>query len=57
MKDERKGHAAKLLNKLQYPLQLNMLSFFSNEKNFSLERIVNSQNNRCTDSNEKQTPS
>ena len=41
MNDKTKDHTARLLNKLNYPLQPNMLRFFSDEKN----QMVNSQNN------------
>ena len=40
----RKINTAKLLNKLNYPLQPNMLLFFSNEKKFYQGWIVSSQN-------------
>ena len=46
MKDNWKNCSAKPLNKLQHPLQPNMLWFFSEEKNFSLGQMVNSEKNR-----------
>ena len=45
MKDRRKYSTAKLLNKLKHLLQLNMLWFFSDDKNFCRDHMVNSQNN------------
>ena len=48
MKDKRKDCIAKLLNKLKHPLQLNMLWFFSDEKNFLQDQMVNSQNSWLT---------
>ena len=45
MKDKRKDHAAKLLNKLKHPLQLKILWLFSNEKNFCQDQMLNLQNN------------
>ena len=45
MKDERKYHTAKLLNKLKHPLPLNMLWSFSDEITFRQDQMVNSQNN------------
>ena len=35
MKDKRKEHTVNLLNKLKYPLQLNMLCFFFREDAFT----------------------
>ena len=43
MKDKRKDHSAKLFNKLKHPLQTNILWFFSDEKNFSQDQMINSQ--------------
>ena len=40
-----KDHAAKLFKKLKHPLQLKILWFFSDEKNFCQDQMVNSQNN------------
>ena len=44
-KDKRKGCTRKLLITLKYPFQPNMLCFFSDEKNFCQDQIVNSQDN------------
>ena len=46
MKDKRKDCAIKVLNKLKHPLQPNTLWFFSDEKCFCQNRMVNSQNDR-----------
>ena len=45
MKNERKDSTSKLFNKLKHLLQLNILCFFSDEKNVCQDQIVNSQNN------------
>ena len=45
LKDKRKDCTAKLLHKLKHPHQLKMLWFFSDEKNFNQDQMVNSQNN------------
>ena len=45
MKEKRKDHTAKLLNKLKYSFEPNMLWFFPVEKNFCQDQIVNSQYN------------
>ena len=62
MKVKRKDHTTKLFNKLKHPLQQNMLWFFSDEKNFCHDQMVNLQNNcwlavstRCTNNDENQT--
>ena len=47
MKDKRIYGAVKLLNKLKYPFQPNMLWFFSDEKYFCQAQIANPQNNCC----------
>ena len=44
LEGKRKYHASKFLNKLNHPLQPNMLWFFSEEKKFCLYQLVNSQN-------------
>ena len=43
MKYMIKDRAAKLLNKLKHPLKPNMLWFFSDEKNFCRDQMVNSE--------------
>ena len=45
-KEKRLKHCQKLLNKLKHPLQLNMIWFFSDKKNFCQDQAVNKQNNR-----------
>ena len=45
MKNKRKELTAKPLNKLKHSIEPNMLWFFSSEKNFCKDQIVNSQNN------------
>ena len=45
MKDKRKDPAIKLLKKLKHPLLVNILRFFSDDKNFYQDQMVNSQNN------------
>ena len=45
MKDERKDHDAKLINKLKHPLRPNILCFFSDEKNVCQDQMVNPQDN------------
>ena len=47
MTDKRKHHTTKFFNKCKHPLQSDMLWFFSDEKNFCQDEIVNSQNNHC----------
>ena len=44
MKDKRKDCTEKLFNKPKHPLKLNMLCFFSGEKNFGQDDMVNLQN-------------
>ena len=46
MKRKKKDYAAKLLNKIKHPLSPNKICFFLHEKNFCLNKMVNSQNNR-----------
>ena len=53
--DKRKDCTAKLFNKLKH-LQSNMLGFFSDEKIFCQDQMVNPQKN-YTDCDEMQTPS
>ena len=45
-KEKRLKYCQKLLNKLKHRLQRNMIWFFSDEKNFCQDQVVNSQNNR-----------
>ena len=44
--EKRLRHCKKLLNKLKHPLMPNMLWFFSDEKNFCQDQVINNQNNR-----------
>ena len=58
-KDKKKDRAEKLLNKLKYPFQPNMLYFFPNKKNFFEDQMVKSQNNLWLPlfpQDERQTP-
>ena len=61
MKEERKDRAANILTNSSIPFNRTCFCFFSDEKNFSLDLLVNSRNNcfplRCNDCDEKQTPS
>ena len=65
MKDNRKDHAIKLFNKFKHPLQPKKFCFFTYEKNFCQDEMVNLQNNhlltlsltRYTDIDENPTPS
>ena len=45
MKNKRKDHIVKLINKFKHPHYMNMLCLFSDETNFSHNHMVNSQNN------------
>ena len=44
-KEKQLKYCQKLLNKLKHRLQRNMIWFFSDEKNFCQDQVVNSQNN------------
>ena len=46
MKNEKKAHVAKFFNKFKHPHQMSMICFFSDEKNFCQDQMVNTQNNR-----------
>ena len=45
-KDRRLLNSTKLLNKLKHPKESNMLSFFSDEKNFCQDQAHSRQNNQ-----------
>ena len=47
MKEKKNDRIAKVLNTLKHPLQPSVLWFFSDEKNFYQDQIMNSQKNRC----------
>ena len=47
MKDKRKDCATKIFNKFKHPHQRNMIWFFTDEKKFCQDQMVNSQNNHC----------
>lgn len=52
--ERRADKAARLLSKLKHPLAKNQLIFFSDEKNFSQDQMVNRRNDRwlCSDSDD-----